>query len=52
MESKDILQEMTKNEEDIGEQQRQISDRVCSSLTQKMRETTELKVRARARAPL
>lgn len=44
MESKDTLQEMAKNEEGIREQQQQISDRVCASLTQKMRETSELKV--------
>ncbi|KAG8517270.1 Coiled-coil domain-containing protein 105 [Galemys pyrenaicus] len=44
MESKDTLQEMAKNEEDIGQQQQQISDRVCASLAQKMRETAELKV--------
>ncbi|XP_011382427.1 coiled-coil domain-containing protein 105 [Pteropus vampyrus] len=43
MESKDTLQEMAKNEEGIREQQQQISDRVCASLTQKMRETSELK---------
>ncbi|ELK02922.1 Coiled-coil domain-containing protein 105 [Pteropus alecto] len=43
MESKDALQEMAKNEEGIREQQQQISDRVCASLTQKMRETSELK---------
>ncbi|XP_059551139.1 tektin-like protein 1 isoform X1 [Myotis daubentonii] len=45
MESKDALQEMAKNEEDIREQQLEISDGVCSSLAQKMRETTELKER-------
>ncbi|XP_066109403.1 tektin-like protein 1 [Saccopteryx bilineata] len=45
MESKDILQEMAKNEEDIREQQQQISDRVCASLAQKMQETSELKER-------
>ncbi|XP_014403256.1 PREDICTED: coiled-coil domain-containing protein 105 [Myotis brandtii] len=45
MESKDALQEMAKNEEEIREQQLQISDGVCSSLAQKMRETTELKER-------
>lgn len=44
MESKDILTEMAKNEMDIQNQQQQISDRVCASLTQKMRETLELKV--------
>lgn len=38
--------EMAKNEEDIREQQHQISDRVCASLAQKMRETLELKVGA------
>ncbi|XP_036137496.1 coiled-coil domain-containing protein 105 [Molossus molossus] len=43
MESKDTLQEMAKNEEDIREQQQQIRDHVCASLAQKMRETTELK---------
>lgn len=48
MESKDTLQEMAKNEEEVREQQRQISDSVCSSLALKMRETTELKVRAGA----
>ncbi|XP_054434780.1 tektin-like protein 1 [Pteronotus mesoamericanus] len=45
MESKDTLQEMAKNEEDIRQQQQLISDRVCASLTQKMRETSELKER-------
>ena len=45
MESKDTLLDMAKNEEDIREQQQQISDRVCASLAQKMRETLELKVR-------
>lgn len=44
MESKDILTEMEKNEVDIQNQQQQISDRVCTSLAQKMRETLELKV--------
>lgn len=44
MESKDILTEMAKNEVDIQNQQQQISDRVCTSLAQKMRETLELKV--------
>lgn len=44
MESKDILTEMAKNEVDIQNQQQEISDRVCSSLAQKMRETLELKV--------
>lgn len=44
MESKDILAEMAKNEVDIQNQQKQISDRVCASLAQKMRETLELKV--------
>ncbi|XP_045429510.1 coiled-coil domain-containing protein 105 isoform X2 [Pipistrellus kuhlii] len=43
MESKDTLQEMAKNEEEVGEQQRKISDSVCNSLAVKMRETTELK---------
>nr|XP_006218394.1 coiled-coil domain-containing protein 105 [Vicugna pacos] len=43
MESKDTLLDMAKNEEDIREQQQQISDRVCASLAQKMRETLELK---------
>ncbi|XP_037360292.1 coiled-coil domain-containing protein 105 [Talpa occidentalis] len=43
MESKDTLQEMAKNEEDIRQQQQQISDSVCTSLAQKMRETSELK---------
>ncbi|XP_029773540.1 coiled-coil domain-containing protein 105 [Suricata suricatta] len=43
MESKDTLLEMAKNEEDLREQQHQISDRVCASLAQKMRETLELK---------
>lgn len=46
MESKDTLQEMAKNAEDIRERQQQTSDRVCASLAQKMRETLELKVRA------
>lgn len=46
MESKDTLQEMAKNEEEVGEQQRKISDSVCNSLAIKMRETTELKVGA------
>lgn len=45
-ESKDTLQEMAKNEEGVREQQQQISDRVCASLAQKMRETSELKVPA------
>lgn len=45
MESKDTLLDMAKNEEDIRVQQQQISDRVCASLAQKMRETLELKVR-------
>lgn len=44
MESKDILTEMAKNEVDIQNQQQEISNRVCSSLAQKMRETLELKV--------
>lgn len=44
MESKDILTEMAKNEVDVQSQQQQVSDRVCSSLAQKMRETLELKV--------
>lgn len=44
MESKDILAEMAKNEADIQNQQQEISDRVCNSLAQKMRETLELKV--------
>lgn len=44
MESKDILTEMAKNEADIQNQQQQISDRVCNTLAQKMRETLELKV--------
>lgn len=44
MESKDILTEMAKNEVDIQNQQQQISDRVCTTLAQKMRETLELKV--------
>uniref|UniRef100_A0A8D1WS69 Coiled-coil domain-containing protein 105 n=1 Tax=Sus scrofa TaxID=9823 RepID=A0A8D1WS69_PIG len=43
MESKDTLLDMAKNEEDIREQQQQISDRVCASIAQKMRETLELK---------
>lgn len=46
MESKDTLLEMAKNEEAIQEQQQLISDRVCASLAQKMRETLELKVGA------
>lgn len=46
MESKDTLLEMTKNEEDVQEQQEEISNRVCASLAQKMRETLELKVGA------
>uniref|UniRef100_A0A8C5K377 Tektin like 1 n=1 Tax=Jaculus jaculus TaxID=51337 RepID=A0A8C5K377_JACJA len=45
MESKDTLAEMAKNELDIRGQQQQISDRVCSTLSQKMRETLELKER-------
>ncbi|KAI6055056.1 coiled-coil domain-containing protein 105 [Marmota monax] len=45
MESKDTLAEMAKNETDIQKQQQQISDRVCASLAQKMRETLELKER-------
>ncbi|XP_008067828.1 coiled-coil domain-containing protein 105 [Carlito syrichta] len=45
IESKDALVEMAKNEADIREQQLQISDRVCASLAQKMRETLELKER-------
>ncbi|KAM5309728.1 tektin-like protein 1 [Glossophaga mutica] len=45
MESKDTLQEMAKEEEEIREKQQLISDRVCASLTQKMRETSELKER-------
>ncbi|XP_052499753.1 coiled-coil domain-containing protein 105 [Budorcas taxicolor] len=45
MESKDTLLDMAKNEEDIRVQQQQISDRVCASLAQKMRETLELKDR-------
>lgn len=44
MESKDTLAELAKNEVDIQNQQQQISDRVCGILTQKMRETSELKV--------
>lgn len=44
MESKDTLLDMAKNEEDTREQQQQISDHVCASLAQKMRETLELKV--------
>lgn len=44
MESKDTLAEMAKNETDIQKQQLQMSDRVCASLAQKMRETLELKV--------
>jgi len=51
MESKDTLLDMAKNEEDIREQQQQISDRVCASLAQKMRETLELKVRPASAAP-
>lgn len=46
MESKDTLQEMAKNVQDIRERQQQTSDRVCASLAQKMRETSKLKVRA------
>nr|XP_048295567.1 coiled-coil domain-containing protein 105 [Myodes glareolus] len=45
MESKDTLAELAKNEVDIQNQQQQISDRVCGILTQKMRETSELKER-------
>ncbi|KAF6305910.1 coiled-coil domain containing 105 [Rhinolophus ferrumequinum] len=45
MESKDILQEMAKNVEDIRKRQQQTSDRVCASLAQKRRETLELKER-------
>ncbi|XP_037674470.1 coiled-coil domain-containing protein 105 [Choloepus didactylus] len=44
-ESKDALIEMTKNEADIRKKQELVSDRVCASLAQKMRETTELKER-------
>lgn len=51
MESKDTLLEMTKNEEDVREQQQEISDRVCASLAQKMRETLELKVGAAGATP-
>ncbi|VTJ52892.1 Hypothetical predicted protein [Marmota monax] len=50
MESKDTLAEMAKNETDIQKQQQQISDRVCASLAQKMRETLELKVHAASAA--
>ncbi|TEA31208.1 hypothetical protein DBR06_SOUSAS14010183 [Sousa chinensis] len=45
MESKDTLLDMAKNEEEIREQLQQISDHVCASLAQKMRETLELKDR-------
>ncbi|XP_069351487.1 tektin-like protein 1 [Eulemur rufifrons] len=45
VESNDTLGEMAKNEAEIREQQLQISDRVCASLAQKMRETCELKER-------
>ncbi|XP_019487307.1 PREDICTED: coiled-coil domain-containing protein 105 [Hipposideros armiger] len=45
MESKDTLQEMAKNVQDIRERQQQTSDRVCASLAQKMRETSQLKER-------
>ncbi|KAI5934767.1 Coiled-coil domain-containing protein 105 [Manis javanica] len=41
MESKDTLLEMAKNE-NIRKQQQHRSDRVCASLAQKMRETSEL----------
>ncbi|KAI5196290.1 hypothetical protein MUG91_G294n23 [Manis pentadactyla] len=41
MESKNTLLEMAKNE-NICKQQQQRSDRVCASLAQKMRETSEL----------
>lgn len=51
MESKDTLLEMTKNEEDVREQQQEISDRVCASLAQKMRETLELEVGAAGATP-
>lgn len=51
MESKDTLLDMAKNEEDIREQQQQISDRVCASIAQKMRETLELKVGPTGGAP-
>lgn len=44
MESKDTLLEMAKNE-NIRKQQQHRSDRVCASLAQKMRETSELQVR-------
>lgn len=44
MESRDTLAEMAKNEMDIQNQQQEISDRVCGTLAQKMRETSELKV--------
>ncbi|XP_006877566.1 PREDICTED: coiled-coil domain-containing protein 105 [Chrysochloris asiatica] len=45
MESKDTLVDMAKNEEQILQQQRQVSDCVCATLAQKMRETMELKER-------
>ncbi|XP_021106052.1 coiled-coil domain-containing protein 105 isoform X2 [Heterocephalus glaber] len=45
MESKETLAEMAKNESDVREQQQQISDRVCATLAQKIRETSELKER-------
>ncbi|XP_071068874.1 tektin-like protein 1 isoform X2 [Dasypus novemcinctus] len=44
-ESNDALVDLAKNEADIREQQELVSDRVCASLAQKMRETTELKER-------
>ncbi|XP_004384586.1 tektin-like protein 1 [Trichechus manatus latirostris] len=45
LESKDTLVDMAKNEAHVREQQLLISDRVCATLAQKMRETTELKER-------
>ncbi|XP_020140068.2 tektin-like protein 1 [Microcebus murinus] len=45
VESRDTLADMAKNEAEVREQQTQISDRVCTSLAQKMRETSELKER-------
>ncbi|XP_049644366.1 coiled-coil domain-containing protein 105 [Suncus etruscus] len=42
-ESADALQDLAANEAAVSAQQEQMCDRVCSTLVQKMRETTELK---------
>ncbi|KAM6216820.1 tektin-like protein 1 [Rhynchocyon petersi] len=42
-ESKDALEDMTRNEAQVREQQRKITDRVGAALAQKMRETKELR---------